>query len=124
MPNHSIDWGNLSESLTYANPNAVARMVKKARFGGHSLQGSRTNRAAAAVELVRRYAGTTSQIMRLFGFNGTHARMLTNYADTGHEVSTVCGCGKHPKRVAGMCTWCWDAQKRQKQEGRNDRSKK
>ena len=74
-------------------------------------RGEKSSKVAAAVLL--RFAGMTSvQAQAITRLNGSMMRRVNKHIHE-HTAPTPCfECDERPARVAGRCTWCWNAAER------------
>lgn len=105
---------SIYQHLHRADKATVAAIVKAANAGQplpNLPRGTTSERVAAAVQL--RFAGwSRARIHAWMVLSGSQMKLICDHVDK-HTAPTPCfECDERPARVAGRCTWCWDAAER------------
>ena len=105
---------SIYQHLHQADKTTVARIVEAANASQPIPKLPRTmasERVAAAVQL--RFAGWTVPAIQAFtGLNGSRLRLVCAHVHEHTKPVSCYECGQRPRRIAGLCTFCYIAAER------------
>ncbi len=100
---------SIYQHLHRADKATVAAIVKAANAGQplpNLPRGTNSERVAAAVQL--RFAGwSRAQIHARMVLSGSQMRLICTHVDEHTKPVSCSECGERPRRIAGVCTWCF-----------------